>query len=162
MKKFFILFLLIAAKFVEAQSLDSLALKNYDQNIRTSTEYFEYQNWMEEKYSLPEGIYYQFVGRIVIEEGEKIFYHLPARNPERFFGFLVAFGIPLKEAYYRQHESNCRGFEVVIDPSLLIRTDQKLSDKFMEELGFVYTDHPSVGECPYNVRHYIFRQEIEP
>lgn len=157
MKKTFIFLLLLSENLILAQSLDSLVLKSYNQDIRMSSESFEFQNWMDEKHSLPNGIYYQFVGEIVIEEGEKVFYQLPVRNPERFFGFLLAFGISLKEAWYRQQRSSCRGFDVGVNSSLLIRTDQKLSDKFMEELGFVYTDHPSVGECPYNVRHFIFK-----
>ena len=49
-----------------------------------------------------------------------------------------------------------------VSSSLLIRVEQKLSDEFMERLGFTITDYPSVGNCPYNVLHYIFSQDIEP
>jgi len=149
--------LVLSVDLVIAQSLDSLALKNYDKNIRISSENFEYQNWFDEKHSLPEGIYYQFVRKIVIENGERTNIHLPVRNPEKFFGFLLAFGITLEEAWYRQQESNCRGFDVGVYSSLLIRVEQKASDEFMEKLGFVHTNHPSVGDCPDRVQHYVFK-----
>jgi hypothetical protein len=111
---------------------------------------------MDEKLLLPEGTYYQFVGEIIYKDGDRIFVHNPVRNPERFFGYLIALNVSIIEAWYRMQESNCRGYDVVINSSLLIRVRNRVSDEMMEELGFIYTDYPSVGKCPYNVMHYSF------
>ena len=156
MKKIIFLLLSLFTNLAYAQTLDSLNLDNYYQNVIYSKPYFDFQNWMDENRTLPEGIYYQFEGKIIYEDGKKFVEHFPIHNQERIFGFLLALDIPLKEAWYRQQESNCRIYTVGVNSSLLIKLERRISDELMERLGFSYTNIPSVGECPYNVLHYTF------
>ena len=156
MKKILFFLLYFLTNITIAQSIDSLKLDNYYQNVISSKPYFDYQNWMDEDRTLPDGIYYKFEGRIRYEDGQKSVELFPVRNPERVFGFLLALGVPLKEAWYRQYESNCRGYEAVVYPSLLIRLERKISNDLIEQLGFRYTENPIVGDCPYNIHHYSF------
>ncbi len=156
MKKIIFLLLSLFTNPAHAQTLDSLIIDNYYQKVISSKLDFDYQNWMDENRTLPEGIYYQFEGKIIYEDGKKFVEHSPIHNPERIFGFLLALDIPLKEAWYRQQESSCRIYTVGVNSSLLIRLERRIPDELMERLGFSYTDKPSVGECPYNVLHYTF------
>ena len=156
MKKIIFLLLPLFTNLAYAQTLDSLIIDNYYQKVISSKLDFDYQNWMDEKRTLPEGIYYQFEGKIIYKDSKKFVEHSPIHNPERIFGFLIALGIPLKEAWFRQQESNCRGYTVGVYPSLLIRLDRKISNELIEKLGFGFTNKPSVGDCPYNIRHYSF------
>lgn len=156
MKKILFLLLYFLTKVTIAQTIDSLFIDNYYQKVISSKPDFDYQNWMDENRILPEGIYYEFEGKIIYRDGKKFVELFPIRNPERIFGFLLALNIPLKEAWYRKQESNCRGYTVGIYPSILIRLERKISNELIEKLGFGFTDKPSVGDCPYNIRHYSF------
>ena len=110
MKKILFFLLNFLVNITIAQTIDSLDLDNYFQNVISSNPYFDYQNWMDEDRTLPDGIYYTFEGRIRYANDQKSVELFQVRNPERVFGFLLALGVPLKEAWHRQYESDCRGF----------------------------------------------------
>lgn len=157
MKNLIIIIVCIQATSLSAQSLDSSLINDYYQKIIFANSEYEIQNWMDENRELPEGIYYYFEGRINKTDGKnsvEMIIHI--RHQERIIGFLMALGIQLEEAWYRPHKSSCRGFDVGVPASLLIRVKTRFFDDSLEKLGFSYTEFPSIGNCPYDVRHYTF------
>lgn len=105
----------------------------------------EYQNWERDSHSFPEGIYYGYTPTYVSEWGMVI-------------GFLVGRGVPIKEVWFKQGESNCHGEQTQVPASLLIRVAKPVSEEFMRSFGFARTRTPGPGGCPHNVLHVLFEQ----
>ena len=119
----------------------------------------EFQNWETEKHTFPPGAYYRFVGEILHTDSGTVYKRSQPYSCELMLGYLLGAGIDIREAWYRGPESNCHGFQVMVDASLLIRLDHTTDQEKLERLGFetVRSNDPGPGQCPYNVLHYIFK-----
>lgn len=104
----------------------------------------ENENWLTDSLTFPPGIYYQF---------NRLTFSL---NPELIMGYLFGKGVEIKEAWYRPSDNRCGVSEVMVSSSLLIRTTSKKKEQLLKKYGFVKTEEPNPGQCPYNVLHYVF------
>ena len=116
----------------------------------------ESQNWMKDSIKFDEGIYYDFIGKFEPSTNTTSLMTFLPVSPDMILGFLIANDFQIKEAWFKKGHSNCRGFEVIVPFGLSIRTKSDEQTKELEKFGFKKTLTPSVGDCPYYVRHYVF------
>ncbi len=148
MTKNLILFTMLLFSFVNISTqLDAQTV------FQTFNEEWSFENWHTEDRSFPQGIYYEYIGKIITTDSSTSFIHYSIRNADMTIGFLIGKGIEIKEVWFKRYQSSCGPLDVVVDEVLIIRISSRKWHDDLESLGFAYQDEPKIGLCAYSVRH---------